>query len=306
MPTPNIEPVADWRQALYYGAASDAGVLAALPGTPAEVAGRSEADERAARVILEALEVWDFVTRDGGGRYDRGPAWPSETERVGLLQQARFIKGTAAHLPDRMRGEVSPMGQRSGRELDQWQAGMAARARTVAPALADACLARVPGAKSVLDLGGGHGEYGLEFARRGLEVVLQDRPAILEFPHRREVWAAGGVELFPGDFFEVLPERQFDLIFLAGVTHTFDGEHNRRLYKRLRPLVADSGALAIVTFFRGSPRARLFAVQMLVVGNQGDTHGEDEYRAWLAEAGFVAEAAAVDDLEQSVLVARPV
>jgi len=38
MPTPNIEPVADWRQALYYGAASDAGVLAALPGTPASLA----------------------------------------------------------------------------------------------------------------------------------------------------------------------------------------------------------------------------------------------------------------------------
>ena len=306
MQAPNIEPVADWRQALYYGAASDAGILSSLPGTPAEVAAASEADERASRVMLEALEVWDFVSCDADGRFDRGPAWPSHEVGIGLLQQARFIKGTAARLPERMRGEVSPMEQRSGRELDQWQAGMAARARTVAPGLVDACLAQVPDAKSVLDLGGGHGEYGMEFARRGLRVVLQDRPAILDFQHRREVWAAAGVELFPGDFFEVLPERRFDLILLAGVTHTFDGEHNRRLYKRLRPLVSDDGALAIVTFLRGTARARLFAVQMLVVGNQGDTHGEDEYRAWLDEAGFRAEVVGVDDLAQSVIIARPV
>lgn len=240
-PNVPVEPAADWRQALIYGAASDAGILSSLPGTPPEVAAASGADERATRVVLEALEVWGFVASDGDGRYDRGPAWPSDDVGIGLLQQARFIRGTAAHLPERMRGEVSPMGQRSGRELDQWQAGMAARARTVAPAIADACLARVTEARSVLELGGGHGEYGLEFARRGLHVVLQDRPAVLEFPHRREVWAAAGVELFPGDFFEVVPERRFDLVLVAGVTHTFDGEHNRRLYQRLRPLSRPAG-----------------------------------------------------------------
>lgn len=306
MQTSNIEPAADWRQALIYGAASDAGILSSLPGTVAELAAASGADERATRVVLEALEVWDFVAGDGDGRYDRGPEWPAEAEGLTLLQQARFIRGTAAQLPARMRGETSPMGQRPAREVDQWQAAMGVRARAVAPALADACLAQVPGAGSVLELGGGHGEYGMEFARRGLEVVLQDRPAILEFPHRREAWAAAGVKLFPGDFFEVLPERQFDLVFLAGVTHTFDGDHNRRLYKRLRPLVQDDGALAIVTFLRGQPRARLFAVQMLVVGNEGDTHSEDEYRAWLDEAGFRAETVALDDLAQSVIIARPV
>ena len=155
-------------------------------------------------------------------------------------------------------------------------------------------------------LGGGHGEYGLEFARRGLTTVLQDRPVMLEFPHRREAWAAGGVELFPGDFFELLPEGPFDLVYCAGVTHTFDAEHNRRLYERLRPLVAPDGALAIVTFLRGSPRARLFAIQMLVVGNDGDTHSEDDYRLWLEEAGFGAELVGLDDREQALIIARPV
>jgi SAM-dependent methyltransferase len=205
-----------------------------------------------------------------------------------------------------MRGLVVPAGDRPSNEVDQWQAGMAVRARTVAPALVDASLAAVPDARRVLDLGGGHGEYGLEFARRGLQVVLQDRPTMLAFPRRREVWAAGGVELFPADFFDALPEGPFDIVWLAGVTHTFDGEHNRRLYRSLRPLVAPGGAVVIVTFLRGTPRARVFAVQMLVVGNRGDTHAEEEYREWLGEAGFGMELVDVDQLGQQVIVARPV
>lgn len=304
-PGPKALPGADWQKALVYGAASDAGVLAALPGTAAEVAAASGAYDQAVRVVLDALEAWDIVASNGDGRYERGPAWPEGGEGLGLLQQARFIRGTAAALPDRMRGEVSPMGHRSKEDLDQWQEAMAVRARTVAPALADVALAHVPHARSALDLGGGHGEYGLEFARRGLRTVLQDRPAILESPHRRQRWAAGGVEVFPGDFFEILPDGPFDLVFLAGVTHTFDGAHNLRLYQRVRPLVAPDGALVIVTFLRGSPSARLFAVQMLVVGNGGDTHAEEDYRRWLEEAGFGAEVVAVDDLEQAVIVARP-
>jgi hypothetical protein len=269
------------------------------------VAAASGADEHATRFVLDALEVWGVVASGGGGRYERGPAWPSPQDALGLLQAARFIRGTAANLPERMRGEISPTGVRSGRDLDQWQGAMATRARAVAPAIVDACLAAVPGAGRVLDLGGGHGEYGMEFARRGLDVVLQDRPAILDFPHRREAWAAAGVELFAGDFFEALPEGPFDLVFCTGVTHTFDGEHNCRLYRRLRPLVPASGAVAIGTFLRGTPRARLFAVQMLVVGNRGDTHSEDEYRAWLGEAGFGAEVVGLDELDQSLIFGRP-
>ena len=302
-PIAPVDPVPDWRQSLIYASARQAGVTGVLPGTAAEVAARAGTDEEATRVVLEALEVWGMVSSDGG-RYERGPAWPSPDEDAALLQQARF-KGTAVHLPDRLRGVVAPLPERSVEELERWQAAMAARARTVAPALVDACLAAVPHARRVLDLGGGHGEYALEFARRGLAAVLQDRPDVLGFPDRREVWAAGGVDLFPGDFFETLPEGPFDLVFCAGVTHTFDADRKRLLYRRVRGLVASDGAFVVVTFLRGAPRARLFAVQMLVVGNRGDTHSAGDYRAWLAEAGFIMEEAGLDQREQALLVARP-
>jgi SAM-dependent methyltransferase len=300
-----FEAASDWRQALVYGAASGAGILASLPGRVVDVAAQAGTDQHATRVVLEALEAWGIVALDGDGCYQPGMAWPTADVHAALLQQDRFIRGTAAQLPDRVRGIASPPRARSSAELESWQAAMGARARTVAPSIADACLAAVPGARRVLDLGGGHGEYGLEFARRGVEVVLQDQPAMLDFPHRRDAWKKGGVEVFAGDFFETMPAGPFDLVFCAGVTHTFDGDHNRRLYQRIHALVPAGGAFAIVTFLRGTPQARLFAIQMLVVGNHGDTHSDEEYRQWLATAGFDMEVVAADQLDQSVIIARP-
>ena len=149
--------------------------------------------------------------------------------------------------------------------------------------------ARAPGSATVLDLGGGHGEYALEFARRGLRATMQDRPTMIDIVGRDRRFEEAGVELFAGDFFELLPSARYDLVFCSGVTHTFDGEHNLELYRRLAPILAPSGCLAIQTFLRGRhPVAALFAVQMLANGGGADTHSLEEYSRWLAEAGFEA------------------
>lgn len=180
-------------------------------------------------------------------------------------------------------------------------------ARRIAPTTVEDCLEQVPTARRVLDLGGGHGEYAAEFARRGLDVTLQDVPKMIDVVRSEGRIAATGVTLFAGDFFETLPEGPFDLVFCAGVTHTFDGDRNRMLYPRLRKLLAPEGALALITFLRGrNPVAQLFAVQMLVNANGGDTHAETEYREWLSAAGFGrVEIHDIDDRAQVLLVARP-
>ena len=295
--------VADGRLVVLCAVADETGLLDALPGPPDDVAARSGLEPGAARVVLDALAAWGVVERDGGGAYRVGPAAPSAEDLPAISHHARSIRQTAAVLPDRLRGTgTEELGLPP--DLERWQDVMAAAARDVAPALVDACLARTPGARRVLDLGGGHGEYGLEFARRGMAVTLQDQTPVIEMHRRRGGVEAAGVELFDGDFFEVLPEGPFDVVWCAGVTHTFDGQCNRLLYRRLGPLVSPDGAIAIFTFLRGqAPEAALFAIQMLVVGRGGDTHGEAEYRQWLEEAGFSMEVAEVVD-GRSLLHAR--
>lgn len=64
----------------------------------------------------------------------------------------------ATGLSDRLQGApVGPAAQPASPE--RWLDALAVHARKAAPEAANACLAHAPGAVSLLDLGGGHGEY---------------------------------------------------------------------------------------------------------------------------------------------------
>jgi 2-polyprenyl-3-methyl-5-hydroxy-6-metoxy-1,4-benzoquinol methylase len=63
-------------------------------------------------------------------------------------------------------------------------ATLAVRARPLVRPVADICLREYPAAQRVLDVGGGHGEFALEFARRGLEVTVQDLPEVVKIARR--------------------------------------------------------------------------------------------------------------------------
>ncbi len=104
--------------------------------------------------------------------------------------------------------------------------------------MVDACLRRFPRARRVLDLGGGHGEQSLEFARRGLRPTMQDRPEVVEIAERRGQLGNAGVELFAGDLFTTLPPGPFDLVICGLTTNMYDGARNRDLYRRPRPITA--------------------------------------------------------------------
>ena len=277
--------VGDWRMALLFDAAAEAGVLDDLPATAAEVARRRGVDSGAVRVVLEALAAWDVVVADGD-RFSPGPRAPDAQEGAVLRHHARSIRLWTERLPQRLGTpeQTGPSPRRWG--LEPWLDGLAVNARLSAPGAVEECLRRAAGARTVLDLGGGHGEYALEFARRGLDATMQDRPEVVDLARRRGRLEAAGIGLHAGDFFETLPPGPFDIVFCAGVSYTYDGARNHELFRRVAGVIGPGGTLAVHTFLRGrDPRAAVFAVQILGAAG-GDTHGEGEYRQWLSEAGY--------------------
>lgn len=277
--------VADWRLVVTFGAAVESGLLDALPGTADDLARRLELHPHSVRALLDALGDWDVVRREEGGRYVVGAEAPSGDDAVTLWHHARAVKGWT-RLGDALREPVAAA-QGAPASPDRFQAALAVGARRRAVALVDAILRHVGDVHTMLDLGGGHGEYALEFSRRGIAAVMQDREQMIDAARRRGA-VAGHVELFTGDFFEVLPQRRFGLVLIAGVTHTMDAERNQALLRRVRTVLAPGGTVAIVTMLqRRHAIATLFAVQMLVNGGGGDTHAEADYRGWLADAGYV-------------------
>ncbi|GAC1572383.1 MAG: methyltransferase [Candidatus Dormibacteria bacterium] len=295
--------VRDWRMVLLHAAAVDAGVLAALPATTNELAARCGVDERTVRVVLEALALWGIVEDASNGAYRLGAGAPAEDAAAVLRFHAAALRQWSAHLGTRLK----PSLEGGPPQPEMFLRALAVAARHSAPAVVDATLSRVPHAQRALDLGGGHGEYALEFARRGLQVTRQDRPAMVAVVTRWGHLAAEGVRLLSGDFFETLPEETFDLIFCAGVTDTYGEERNLELYRRLRPRLAEGGRLVLMSFLRGRhAAASLFAVQMALVVAGGDTHAEADYRRWLDQAGFGSvEVIDIEDRRHSLVVAAP-
>lgn len=287
--------VADWRMVLLYDVAAGAGVFEVLPGTPAEVASARGLDEHAVRVVLEALAVWRIVERDASGRYAAGAAAPDPDLGPLFRHHARSLRLWTTGLEDRLHGVapgevVSP----ASSAVDGWMAALAAYARPGAGSVIDACLARFPHARTVLDLGGGHGEHALAFAARGLQVTMQDRTPMIDLARRWGRLESAGIELFEADFFEALPDAAFDLVFSSAVSETYDRRRNEELHSRLRAATCAGGGIALLVFMRGRNEVSpVFAVQMLGVGLGGDTHGESDYRGWLEGAGF-AEVEVVD------------
>ena len=281
------ERVQDWRMVVLFNAAAAAGVLAALPATSAELAGRLDLDEHAVRVVLEALATWSVVRPTAGEVWALGPEAPSADAAAVLGHHARALGLWSSNVDDRLHGRSSSQPPPTPRKVAQMLEALTVNGRESAPGTVDACLARLPGATRALDLGGGHGEYALELARRGLAVTMQDQDHVIGAAREAGRLDQAGVHLFAGDFFEALPEGPFDLVLCAGVTYTFDGARNVELYRRVRAILAPDGVLAVHTFLRGTdPRAALFALQMLSGGRGGDTHSEDEHRRWLADAGY--------------------
>jgi hypothetical protein len=114
---------------------------------------------------------------------------------------------------------------------------------------------------------------------------MQDRSEVVDLVHTR--LAAAGVSTFAGDLFETMPGGPFDLVFCAGINHTYGADRNQALCHRAAAVTSPGGAIAIVTYLRGrDAMAPTFAVQMLVGGGGGDTHAEDDYRRWLSDAGL--------------------
>jgi len=285
--------VADWRLVLVHDAARATGLLDALPATPDDAADRLGLARQPVRAVLDTLVDVGVLAVAPDGTVGRGPRFPDDGTATQLRQHASTLRRWAATLEDRVRGGEEPA--RGPFDLRSWLASMAVAAADRADAVAAVALdgfpaggtGRAVGVVEAIDLGGGHGRYAAALAGRGAHVILQDRPDVIEVV-RVEGWLEGtGVRLVAGDVHDVLPDGPFDVVLAVGLLHTMGPDRVASLLRRVGARMRRDGVVVIGTTLRGhGPTSSLFAVQMAVSGQGGDTHGLDDYRRWLHEAGF--------------------
>jgi SAM-dependent methyltransferase len=296
-------------------AAAEAGILRALAAGPAsvrELARSGGLDERATRIMVQALEDGGWARRsdDGWVLGERGRQELGDDAAVGGLPLWLSNLRSWTRLAEVLRSgaPIEEAGTETDEEaLARYMAGMAAAPAERVERLVGLCLERFPGARRVLDLGGGPGHMARAFAERGVRTTLLDtRETIAYVEDAYDLAGVDGLELVGGDFMDdTLPAGPFDLVLMSNITHIYSPEGNRDLLTKVAGVLGPGGGVAIADFVRGrSPRAARFALVMLLRTGSGDTYSEREYAAWLDLAGF--EAVVIQDLdaERQLITAR--
>jgi predicted O-methyltransferase YrrM len=154
------------------------------------------------------------------------------------------------------------------------------------------------GYTKLLDIGGGAGINAIRFAEANedLQATVFDRDPVIEVAEKyiSRSPAADRISTMPGDFHSGLPTG-YDAALLSNILHGEGAESNRALLKHVYAALDAPGIVIIADLLpsedRTSPPFSLvFALNMLVNTEKGDTYTESEIKGFLEDAGFVETA----------------
>jgi hypothetical protein len=149
---------------------------------------------------------------------------------------------------------------------------------------------------SVLDLAAGSGVWGIALAQQSPQVHISavDWPPVLAVTKRvaRRHGVAGRLTTIAGDLLKAPFGQNHQIATLGHILHSEGPARSRQLLKRTFDALAPGGTIAIMEFLVNKDRTGpvvglLFAVNMLVNTEEGDTFSFEEISGWLREAGFI-------------------
>src|SRR6516164_5609605 len=149
--------------------------------------------------------------------------------------------------------------------------------------------------RRMLDVGGGSGGYSIAFAKASpeLHAEVRDLPAVLPLTEQyiEKSGLSERVKTRAGDLRRDEFGRDYDLVFVSAICHMLGPAENQDLFNRCFAALAFGGRIVVQDFIlksdKTAPRqAALFALNWLVVTQNGGNYSEDEYSAWLGKAGF--------------------
>ena len=147
----------------------------------------------------------------------------------------------------------------------------------------------------VLDIAAGSGIWGIALAQQSprVQVTAQDWPEMIPTTKRivQKFGVADRLSYIKGDVLKADFGNDYDIATLSHILHTEGTERSRALLKKTFNALKSGGTIAIgewlVNDERTEPLAGLiFAVNMLVHSEQGDTFSFNEIKSWLEAAGF--------------------
>ena len=156
----------------------------------------------------------------------------------------------------------------------------------------------IPKAKSpvsVLDIGAGSGVWGIALAHQSPHVTIRavDWPAVLKVTNKlaRRHGLGDRYRTVAGDLLKADFGTGHQVATIGHILHSEGPDRSRQLLRKTFRALAPGGTVAISEFLpnddrTGPPTPLIFAVNMLLHTEAGDTFTFAEMAGWLREAGF--------------------
>lgn len=283
-------------------------VLDGGPKTIEQMHQDTGASVRGLAAIMNALVGLEFLRKDGEGHYSLTPESAAFLVSTKPAFQGGLIRHTSQQLiPKWLRlNEIVATGQPS-QAVNQEGAGgdffvkfvadifpmSYAAAQTLAQHLN---FQRNGQAVRVLDLAAGSGVWGIALAQSSGQVRVTAVDWSEVTPVTRQMVSRFGLDdrfsFIDGDLMQADFGSGYQVATLGHILHSEGEERSRALLRKTFQALASGGTIAIAEFLvnpdrKGPLNGLLFAVNMLVNTDRGDTYSFEEISNWLAEAGFV-------------------
>jgi len=275
--------------------------------TAEDVAKETGASPRALKILMNALVGLDLLKKDREGKYSLTPESAAFLVSNKLGTHAGFFATIAPQLISRWlrltdivredRPAVAVNQETEGTEFfTQLVERIIPMSYPAAQRLGDHLkIAKTKDDVRVLDLAAGSGIWGIALAQKSPRVRASAVDWAGMIPTTKRITEKFGVrdhfDFVEGDLLEVDFGSGYDVATLGHILHSEGEERSRQLLKKTFRALKSGGVIAIAEWLVNDQRTAplpslMFAVQMLVNTQKGDTFSFNEIKGWLQEAGF--------------------